>query len=155
MQDEGQAKGASGSAPLDYGEEATLTLKTKPDQKKKKKRETPTQGWAGLRVPRGAAPAAVSVLGALPRPLPRDRGALRAHLTTSLRPLLLPPFSLVGLRAANRGSGRRSQARPLRISTELQARRGISGGDGGSSGSSDSSNSRDCSRQRASLLRRA
>lgn len=94
MHDEGQAKGASGSAPLDYGEEATLTLKTKPDQKKKKKSERlqPKAG-AGLRVPGVATLAPASMLRALPRPLPRDsRRPTRAPNHLPAPPAAPPPF---------------------------------------------------------------
>lgn len=79
MHDEGQAKGASGSAPLDYGEEATLTLKTKPDQKKKK-RETPAQGWGGAQSSRSSyfSPC----LSAARAPTPAPRGPPAPHART-------------------------------------------------------------------------
>lgn len=71
--------------------------------------------------------------------LPPQRGELITP--ASLGPPLLPPFSLVGPRSADLRGSRRSQARPPRISTELQARRAISGG--GSSGGGDSDSSSD------------
>lgn len=76
MHDEGQAKGASGSAPLDYGEEATLTL----TKKKKKKRETPAQGWGGAQSSRSSyfSPC----LSAARAPTPAPRGPPAPHART-------------------------------------------------------------------------
>lgn len=90
VHDEGQAKGASGSAPLDYGEEATLTLTKK--KKKKSERLQPKAG-AGLRVPGVATSAPASVLRALPRPLPGDRRRpTRAPNHLPAPPAAPPPF---------------------------------------------------------------
>lgn len=153
MQDQGQAKEASGSASLDYGEEETLNPKTKADKKKKKKKSARFQlAGAGRRVPGAAAPAAASALGTLSRLLPRDRGRTTHAPTRLPKPAPTPSFR-AGWPALRRPRRRRQEepGAPATHTTELQARRAISGG-GGSSSGGDSSG---CSSQGAPCPRRA